>query len=179
MWPAKWQWAGNIRWKWWKDGHKSSQLALFILVHSLARKHASTPIPPLHPARPERKGSLLFSHNGSKRAAKTSKTKGSAGRDILGNAASAGRGKRKVDEQDFMMHLLVLMTRKPGRLFQHLLIFKLRLNQWILHGQRAVTPAYGKLLHSKGQARASDHFKVKQVQLLLSQRWEATFGGRM
>lgn len=114
MWPAKLQWAGNIRWKWWKDGRKSGQLALFMLVGSLAGKHASTPIPPLHPGRAERKGSLLFIF--TQREQKS--CKGSEDKRVCGGRGGCFRkcwvcwkGKGKVDKWAFMMHLLVLMTR--------------------------------------------------------------------
>lgn len=46
-------------------------------------------------------------------------------------------------------------------------------------GKEQSHPPMKKLLHSKGQARASYHFKAKQFQLLLPQREKARFGGRM
>lgn len=113
---AKWQWAGSIRWKWWRDGHESGQLALFMLVHSLACTDASTPIPPLHPAGPERKGSLLFPHNGSRRDAKPLKTKALAG-GYFRKCRVCWERKGKVDKQAFRMAFLMLVTKNEENYF--------------------------------------------------------------
>lgn len=173
MWPAKWQWAGSIRWKWWRAGQERGQLALFMLVHSLARTDASTPIPALHPARPERKGSLLFSHNGSRRAAKAWKTKALAG-GYFRKCRVCWEREGKVDKQAFRMPHVG--DWKPGKLFQHLLISKLIFNKWIYYEQRAITLTHVKAA-AQQRARASHHFKARQFKLLLL--GGTGFGGRV
>lgn len=81
-----------------------------MLVHSLARTDASTPIPPLHPAGPERKSSPLLPHNGSRRAAKPLKTKALAG-GYFRKCRVCWERKGKVDKQDFRMVFLMLVTK--------------------------------------------------------------------
>lgn len=137
MWPAKSQWSGSIRWKGWQDGHRSGQLAPFMLVHSLAGSGGSTPIPPPPPARPERKGSLLFPHNGSRRAAKAWETKALAG-GYFRKCRMCRERRGEVGKQAFRMPSLVLVSKKTGKLFQRLLMFELRFNKWIYYEQRAI-----------------------------------------
>lgn len=135
------------------------------------RRLHTHPTPP--PARPERKGSLLFPHNGSRRAAKALKTKGGYFRKCRVCRESRG----KVHKQAFRMPSLMLVTKNQENYFSVYSCSNWDLtNEYIMSKEQCIHTLTREKAAAQQRARASHHFKARQFQLLFIRERSKVWG---